>query len=156
MDSVIHWLRQNKSHVVAQIVKRIYAELPDYRQRSLEEMTVGAAMAYDQWCSTVEHNDLMRHAAQAQTVIQRNIAHNYDPAQVTRVPAIICEVVLTLLDQAEGSVNPSERTLFHTRAKRMTATILGVGGMKIAGTYLQKTIGDSVPESPTPHDPSKS
>ncbi|MDQ2806251.1 MAG: hypothetical protein M3Z04_04920 [Chloroflexota bacterium] len=153
MDSVIRWLEENKSYVVAQIVERIYAELPDYRQRSLEEMTAGAAVAYDQWCSTVAHNDLLRHASQAQQVIQRNIAHNYDPAQIARVPAIICEVVLTLLNQAGGSVYPIERILFQTRAQRMTAAILGVGEMKIAGNYLQKTMGDSGPAPAASDDP---
>ncbi len=156
MESVTYWLKQHKSQIVAEIVLRIYAELPDYRQRPLPEMTLGAGMAYDQWCSTIEHNDLLRHASQAQTTIQRNIAHNYDPAQVARVPAIICEVVLTLLDGADNSVNPSERTLFKTQAQRMTVTILGVGGMKIAGTYLQKTIGEPKAESPIPGDPAKS
>ncbi len=155
MDSVIHWLEQNKSQVVPQIIERIHAELPDYRQRSMEEMTVGVAIAYDQWCSTVERNDLLRYATQAQAVMQQNIARNYDPAQVARVPAIICAVVLTLLDQAEDGINPIERTLFQTRAQRMTTTILGVGGMKIAGIYLQKTIGDSGPDSFPPHDPTK-
>ncbi len=155
MDSVTRWLEQNKAQVVAQIVQRIHAELPDYRQRSVEEMTVGAALAYDQWCSTVEHNDLLRHASHAQTVIQQNIARNYDPAQVARIPAIICEVTLSLLDQADGSVHPIERTVFQKRAQRMTANILGIGGMKIAGTYLQKTIGDPRPDSATPGDPTK-
>ena len=155
MDSIIRWLAQNKSYVVAQIVERIYAELPDYRQRSPEEMTIGASTAYDQWCSTVIHNDLLRHAPQASKVIQQNIAHNYDPAQVARVPAIICEVVLQLLDQAGGSVHPIERTLFQTRAERMTASILGVGGMKIAGTYLQKTISESNELVPAPPDATK-
>ena len=142
MQSIALWLEQTKPQAVGRIVERIYAELPDYRQRSVDELTVAANRAYDQWCGTVLANDLMRYAAEAEAVIQQNVARNYNPAQLSRIPAVIHEVVAALLAEAGTAVDPEERALFQARADRLTRTILGVGGLKIMSTYLKKTIAD--------------
>src|SRR5207253_154824 len=136
VKSIAHWLEQHRPEAVAQIVQRIYEELPDYRQRPPDQLAVAAGAAYDQWCNTVLENDLMRHAREAEAVITQNVARGVDPGQLARVPALICAVVMTMLGQAGPAVDPIERALFEDRAQRMTATILGIGGLRIAREAL--------------------
>jgi hypothetical protein len=131
--------------VVAQIVQRICAELPDYRKRPADQLALAAGAAYDQWRTTVLENDLMRYAQEAQAVIARSIERGDDPSQLARVPALICAVVIEMLEQAGPEVDPAERASFVARAQHMTASILGVGGLRIARGVLQKAVGDPLP-----------
>ncbi len=138
MKSVAHWLEQKRPEIVTQIVQRICDELPDYRQRPADQLAMAAGAAYDQWCDTVLTNDLMRHAREAEAVIEQSIARGADPRQLSHVPAVISAVVLEMLEQAGPAVDPAELALFQTRARRMTASILGVGGLRIARGVLKK------------------
>ncbi len=153
MNSVAQWLEQNKPEAVAQIVQRIYEELPDYRQRPVDQMAAGAGNAYDQWCTTVLENDLLRYAREAEAVIAQSVARGVDPRQLSRVPLLICTVVLAMLAQAEPDLDPAELALFRDRAQRMTASILGIGGLRIAQSVLKKAVGEPFAPPPGPEDP---
>lgn len=144
MKSIAAWLEQHRSEAVALIVERICTELPDYRKRPADQMTLAAGAAYDQWCDTVLSNDLMRHAREAEAVILQNIARGADPNQLARVPALISAVVLAMLAQAGPTVNRAELALFQSRAEHMTASILGIGSLRIARGVLQKAVGESI------------
>ncbi len=144
MKSVAKWLEQHKSEAVAQIVQRVYEELPDYRTRPVEQLAAGVGSAYDQWCDTVLRNDLMRHAREAEAAILEAIARGTDPNQLARVPAVISAVVLAMLAQAGPTVDPAEQALFQRRADHMTASILGIGSLRIARVVLQKGGGESI------------
>jgi hypothetical protein len=143
VQTVARWLEQQRPDVVAQLVQRIYEELPDYRQRPAEQLAPAAGAAYDQWRTTVLDNDLMRYAREAEAVIAQNIARGTDPTQLARVPLLISTVVLAMLAKAGPEVNPTERALFQERAQRMTARILGIGGLRIAQGVLKKAVGES-------------
>ncbi len=138
MKSVAHWLEQQRPEMVSQIVRRICDELPDYRQRPADQLALAAGAAYDQWCDTILTNDLMRHAREAEAVIEQSIARGADPRQLSHVPAVISAVVLEMLEQAGPAVDPAELALFQDRARRMTASILGIGGLRIARMVLKK------------------
>jgi hypothetical protein len=144
VKTIADWLAQHRAEVVAELVERICAALPDYRQRPADQLAGAAGAAYDQWCDTVLSNDLMRHAQEAEAVIIQNIARGTDPNQLARIPEFICAVVLARLAQAESAVDPAELARFRHRAEHMTATILGIGSLRIARATLQKTVGDSI------------
>ncbi len=138
MKSVAHWLEQQRPAMVEHIVRRICDELPDYRRRPADQLALAAGAAYDQWYTTILENDLMRYAREAEAVIEQSLARGDDPNQLSRVPAVICAVVLERLDQAGPAVDPAELAAFQVRARRMTTSILGVGGLRIARGVLKK------------------
>ena len=152
MKSVAHWLEQNRPEMVVQIVQRICEELPDYRQRPADQLAGAAGAAYDQWCTTVLENDLMRYAREAEAVIGQNIARGVDPGQLSRVPTLICAVVVAMLGQAGPAVDPSELAQFQNRAQRMTARITGIGGLRIARGVLTRAIDESHLPATSPKD----
>ena len=150
MKTVIRWLEQHRAEAVAQIIERVCEQLPDYRQRPMDQLTATAGAAYDQWCATVLENDLLRHAREAEAVIAQNVAQGTNPSQLSRIPALICAVVVSMLAQAGPEVDPAERALFQEQAEHMTATILGLGGLRIAQAVLKKAVKESVLPPPRP------
>jgi hypothetical protein len=140
MLSVAQWLQRQRSEAVSRIVQRLCAELPEYRRRPVGHLTLAAGVAYDQWCTTVLENNLMRHAREAEAVITQSIAQGNDPDQLARVPALICAEVLALLDTAGPEVDPGEVALFRDRAQRMTTSILAIGGLVIARLVLKRAV----------------
>jgi hypothetical protein len=140
VKTVAQWLEDERPTAVAQIVQRICAELPAYRQRPADQLAVAAGAAYDQWRTTVQENDLTRYAREAEAVIAQSIAQGADPRQLARVPELICAVVVAMLDQAGPLLDLADVARFQARAQRMTASILALGGLAIARLALKKTL----------------
>jgi len=139
MDTVAAWLEDMRAEAVRRIVERIRAELPDYRERDLEELTGAVEKAYDVWRSAILTNDFDRHVAHSQQVTRENLARHIRPEQIARTPWLVYEVALALLDEAEGRVNRMERAAFVGRAHRMTVRMTVAVNMEISDNLIKRT-----------------
>ena len=139
MDTVAAWLEEARAEAVRRIVERIQAELPDYRERDLEELTGAVEQAYDVWRSTILANDFDRYVAHSQQVTRENLARHIRPEQIARTPWLVYEVALAVLDEAEGRVNRMERAAFVGRAHRMTVRITVAVNREITNNLIKHT-----------------
>ncbi len=131
-------LEQNREEAIQRIVARARTELPDYRQRDINELSEAVARSYDNWCESVLKNNVNIAKPNSEQAIQENIAQHRDPAQVARTPWLIYEVALQILDEAGNKVQTQERTEFSTIAHKLTNTMATVGQFKIARHIVEQ------------------
>lgn len=147
METVAALLEEARAEAVRRIVERAWAELPDYRQREVGELTAAVGQAYDAWRWAILTNDLQTHLAHSARVIRENVERKIRPEQIARTPWLVYEVALTLLDEAEGRINRMERAAFVARAHRMTVRMTVIGNMTISDNLIK-----SSPPLHTPRD----
>jgi hypothetical protein len=150
MDTVAAWLEEARAETVRRIVERTRAELSDYRERDVADLSRAVGAAYDGWRRAVLTNDFDRHVAHARRVTRENLARNIHPAQIARTPWLVYEVALALLDEAEGRVNRMERAAFVGRAHHMTVRLTMAVNEEISAGLSAGLSRQPLPSLPPP------
>src|SRR6478672_1134233 len=92
--SIKYWLNFKSEEAIRRIVEKARLELPDYRQRDINELTARVALSYNNWCESVLKKDLSLARSNSEQVIKYNASKNFDLSQTSRTPWILCEVAL--------------------------------------------------------------
>ncbi len=136
------WLEQNHSRIVEQIVNRARAELPDYRERDVTELTEAADYSTRVWYTSILTGDFYISKHNSAQTIKQNIQQRRDPEQVSRTPQIQLEVVREMMLAAGDRLDSAERGNFLKAAEQFTTLMVRVGRLQIATSVIGRVTGE--------------